>query len=132
MKLGLLITLAILSLIPVYYGPYNAIAGASRFMDPAAVTAGMDNQFRFESGYYISLALLAWWMIPRIAQEPTVFRILMFAIFCGGLGRVLSYLQYGSAGPIATGAMILELVLPLLILWQNAVIKRANPAQTAG
>ncbi len=132
MKLGLQITLAILSLIPAYYGPYNAIAGAARFMDPTAVTAGLDNQFRFESGYYISLALLAWWMIPRIEREPTVFRILMAAIFCGGLGRVYSYMQYGSAGPVATGAMVLELALPLLILWQNAVIKQSKRAHAPG
>ena len=115
MKRALQITLAILSLIPAYYGVRNTLTGAVQFMPAEQVTAAIDSQFRFQSGWYVGLALLLWWIIPQIERQTMAFRIMALAIFLGGLGRLLSYTTLGPAPGSAFPAMIFELSMPLFV-----------------
>ncbi|MEM8796144.1 MAG: DUF4345 domain-containing protein [Pseudomonadota bacterium] len=121
MKFGLKIVLACLSLVPGSYGLYNFWTGISRFSPVAVRHPTLNSQFRFQSGIYFGLAMHIWWLIPRIHQETGLFRITVFVVFLGGLGRLLSYISIGPPGPVAIGAMILELTIPVLIIWQNAI-----------
>ncbi|WP_299553289.1 DUF4345 domain-containing protein [uncultured Tateyamaria sp.] len=121
MKLGLQIVVGILSLIPGLYGLVNTWVGAARFLEPDVVNAAIDSQFRFQSGIYFGLAIMIWYAIPRIDRATTLFRMIALTIFVGGLGRLLSWLTVGQPDAIMTGAMFLELSVPVLILWQNAI-----------
>ena len=123
MKRGLQIVLGILSIIPAYYGLYNLWAGIARFGSDIPLNPMLDGQFRFQSGVYFGLAMIIWWLIPRIQYETAIFRLVILTVFIGGIGRLLSYMTLGPAGPVAMGAMILEFVLPILILWQNLISK---------
>lgn len=121
MKLGLQIVVFVLSLIPGFYGAVNMWAGTAQFLDPEAMNVALDSQFRFQSGIYFGLAIMIWYAIPRIDRATALFRMIALAIFVGGLGRLLSWITVGQPDAIMTGAMFLELSVPLLLLWQNAI-----------
>jgi len=127
MRRGLQIALALLSLVPLGYGLTNFAVGAARYMRAGDVTAPIDSQFRFESAVYVSVAVLIWWVIPQVERMTTPFRIVALGIFAGGIGRAISYSQYGAPLPPMIAGMWLELSMPLLIVWQWWVA-RAHPA----
>lgn len=128
MKHGLPIVVGILSLIPGFYGIVNTWVGAARFLEPEVVNAAIDSQFRYQSGLYFGLAVMIWYAIPRIDRATSLFRMIALAIFVGGLGRLLSWITVGQPDAIMTSAMFLELSVPLLILWQNAIRTDRIPA----
>ena len=113
--------MGILSLIPGFYGLKNALAGAAAFMPIEAVTPAIDSQFRFQSAVYFGLALMIWWILPNIEKHTTLFRIAIFALFLGGLSRLYSYFTIGEPPINMFAGMILELSLPLLIIWHNQI-----------
>jgi len=49
------LTLIILSLIPLFFAVTGLIGGAASNNGGVAVSAGLDNQYRYLSGYYLSL-----------------------------------------------------------------------------
>ncbi len=124
MKLGLQIVAAAMSLIPLYYGAMNLVYGAARFIAAEDVTPALDSQFRFQSAWYLGLAFIIWWMIPNIERHTILFRILIGALFLGGLARVYSYIMVGAPPESMLGAMALELLLPLLIFWQGRLAQK--------
>ena len=124
MKRGLQIVLAVLSLIPLYYGLLGIWGGAEFANQGGAVTNGLDNQYRYLSAYYLSLFFLVWWILQDLENRGAVFRLLILAIFIGGLARLYSYLTVGPASPQETAGMVLELGAPLLALWQAKVAKK--------
>lgn len=121
MKLGLQIVVGVLSLIPAGFGLLNMVLGASRFLPPEAVNAAIDSQFRFQSAVYFGLALVIWWMLPNIEKHATLFRIIVGTLFLGGLARAYTFWAIGAPPPVMIGAMVLELCLPLLVLWHNRI-----------
>jgi Domain of unknown function (DUF4345) len=123
MKLGLQIILVVLSLIPAYFGITGMMDGAAMFIAPEQVTPALDSEFRFLSAYYLGLAVLIWWILPNIERHTTLFRIVIGALFLGGLTRVYSIVMVGAPPTPMLGGMALELALPLLILWQAKLSK---------
>ena len=122
---ALQIVLLVLSLIPLAFGILGLAFGAGRISGGAAVTAELDSQFRYLSGWYFSLAMLCWWIAPRIERETTVFRIVCAAVFLGGIGRLVSLSAVGQPPAMMLGALALELGVPLLVVWQAQVAKSA-------
>ena len=124
MKLGLQIILGILSLIPAIVSILGITQGVVRFI-PDSVTANFDSHYRYLTGYYLSLSLLVWWIIPQIEKHKTVLRIVCGGIFFGGIGRIISMTQIGIPGFGGIAFTGLELMLPLLCIWQ-AKLPRAK------
>ena len=118
MRLGLQIVLGILSIIPMVVSLLGITKGSGRLLPEDLITADFDSHYRYITGYYISLSLIAWWIIPRIEKHTTILRIICGGIFMGGIGRLLSIFQVGMPQPSAVGFTLLELMLPLLCLWQ--------------
>ncbi len=126
MKRGLQVTLFVLSLIPLSFGIMNTLFGAARFLPEASITAAMDSQFRFQSAYYLGLAVLIWVLIPQIEKHTTIFRVVVISLFVGGAARLYSYLTVGAPPPLMVFGMVLELCLPLLIIWQTKVASKTS------
>lgn len=124
MKLGLQIVLGLLSLIPLVSGMQN-IGGGAAVLAGEPVSAALDSQFRYFYTFYLSLTGLIWWMIPNIEKHGTPVRILIGAIFLGGLARAYSLVQLGHPGPQLYAGMIIEFALIIIIPWQAIVAKRA-------
>lgn len=126
MKRGLQIVLGVLSLIPLFFGLTGLIKGAAAHLNPEHVTATIDSFTRYQSGFYLSLFIFLWWVIPNIEKHTTVFRILTLAIFIGGVGRLISWMTIGAPPTQMIAGTILELGAPLLMVWQAAVAKKAT------
>ncbi len=124
MKRGLQIILAILSLIPLAFGFMGITGGAEMANGGQAVTAGLDNQFRYLSAYYLSLFFLIWWILQDLESRGTVLRLIVLAIFLGGLARLYCYIVVGPPPRQAIIGMILELASPVLALWHAMVVKK--------
>ena len=121
MKKTLQIILAVLSLIPLFFGLTGIVLGAGRWLPAEAVTPAIDNQYRYLSAFYLSLAFLIWWMIPNIEKHATPLRILVGAIFIGGAARVLSMVTIGPPPTINILGMFLELGAPLILVLQARI-----------
>jgi hypothetical protein len=126
MRKSLQITLLILSLIPLFFGLTGVIFGTGRFLDPDAIVPQLDNQFRYLSGIYLMVSFLIWWMVPTIERHGTLLRIMALALFLGGLARAISWMTIGQPPVFQIGAMVLELSVPLLAIWQAKVARGAT------
>lgn len=126
MKRALQIVLAILSLIPLNFGLRGLIIGPADIMPAEHVNAAIDNAMRYQSGYYLSLFMILWWMIPNIEKHTALIRILTVAIFIGGLGRLASYLIMGEPPAQMMAGMFLELGAPVLAVWQYLVSSKVK------
>lgn len=101
MRLGLQVILGVLSLIPLMVSLLGVTQGLGLWLPEDAIAPRFDSQYRYITGYYLSLTLLAWWMIPNVEQHKTLFRIIGGSIFFGGVGRALSWIQVGSPPPLS-------------------------------
>jgi len=125
MKRGLQIVLGVLSLIPLMVAARTLTGGAAG-LEGSVVSATLDNQLRYLSTFYLSLTFLIWWMIPNIERHTVPLRILIGAVFLGGLARAYSLMTVGHPGEQFYTGMIIELVLIVIIPWQALVAKRTQ------
>lgn len=125
MKRSLQVVVALLSLLPLTFGLLGLIGGAARFLPAGVMLPDLDSQYRFMSAWYLALAVLAWWLIPNIERQTTLFRIICIAVFAGGLGRLAAWQDSGQPSLRFIIVLAAELLFPLLILWQNKVAKSA-------
>jgi len=119
--------LIVLSLIPLYFAVTGMFGGAAASNSGVAVSAELDNQFRYLSAYYLSLFFLIWWVLGDIDRRGAVLAWLILAIFIGGLARLFSHLHVGPSQPMQIIGMILELGSPILILWQRKIAHSVGP-----
>ncbi len=126
-KLGLQIALGLMSLIALYFGALGLVVGvAPNFEgDPPPI---LDNQARYSSGVYLVFAFLLWWIIPNVERHKMPIRIISAAMMCGGLGRLVSLMRYGSGHDVQLILMVMEIGAPLLILWQKLATDEASRA----
>jgi len=128
MRITFKIILIILSLIPLYFAVTGMIGGPVPANGGEAVLPALDNQFRYLSGFYLSLFFLIWWVLGDIERRGTVLALLVIAIFIGGLARLYSYLHVGPPEQMQVIGMVLELGSPILIIWQRYLAKSRGPA----
>jgi hypothetical protein len=121
------IILMILSLIPLFFAVTGLVSGAVGNNGGVSVSAGLDNQYRYLSGYYLSLFFGIWYVLGDIDRRGTVLRILVLAIFIGGLARLLSYVQVGEPPLRAMAGMALELGAPILAIWHHIIERSTGP-----
>ena len=121
MKKTLQILLIILSFIPLFFGIMGIVLGAGRWLPAEVVTPAIDNQYRYLSGFYLSLAFLIWWMVPNIEKHTAPLRILVAAIFIGGLARAYSMMTIGFPPMANVYGMVLELGAPIILLLQSRI-----------
>lgn len=123
---GLQGIMGILTIIPLVFGVLNFWIGAEMHLPAEHVNPNVDSHVRFQFTWFFGLAALFWYMIPRIEDHTTLFRIIVAVMFLGGLGRLLSMVQVGVPDAPIVAAMVLELLMPVLIPWQSAVARRAG------
>lgn len=119
--------LIVLSFIPLYFAMTGLMGGAAANNDGMSVSAGLDNQFRYLSAYYLSLFFCIWYVLGDIDNRGTVLRLLVLAIFIGGLARLYSYLQVGPPPTLQMIGMALELGAPVLAIWHRIIEKSPGP-----
>lgn len=127
-KRNLQIATGILAAVPVITG----MLGFMGLSDPlySALNlphdATLDSNLRFYAGVWIGVGLAAFWLLPRIESETTLFRALWLMIFIGGLGRLLSLILSGVPFLPFVGFTVLEIVgAPFFVWWQSKIARDA-------
>jgi hypothetical protein len=126
MKLGLQIVLGLLSLIPLAFAVMGVMSGAVGLDPEGSPAAALDNQFRYLSGMYVIVTLLLWSIIPEIEKHFRIAAIICTALFVGGVARFISQSSAGPGLPAQVIGMYIELGAPLLLVWQQAVARKAR------
>jgi hypothetical protein len=127
---ALQVSSGLLGMIPVATGVLTMLGLA----DPIYADAGLppsallDSNLRFLGGLWLVVGLALFWLIPRMAQQTALFRVLWLMIFTGGVGRLLSMAVVGPPPWPFIAFTLLEIVgAPLFIAWQARLAKA--PAQ---
>ena len=126
MRRGLQLILGVLSLLPLVVGTLGLVYGSSLLGSPDSVTPKLDSQYRFMSAWDIGLAVIVWWIIPRVERATHLFRIVSGAVCLGGVGRLVAWRVTGSPGWAFLAVMAIELLVPLLIPWQAYLAREAS------
>ncbi|GGX71274.1 hypothetical protein GCM10007385_45350 [Tateyamaria omphalii] len=129
MRQALQTILIFLAIIPLGFGALNLFVGAERFLPVENITAAIDSQLRFQSAWYLALAAIILWMVPRIERKTTLFRIIILSLFVGGIARAWSWFMLGSPPVGMQFGMYLELALPLLLPLQARVARETKAAR---
>lgn len=96
------------------------LGGAEAGADPM-----MDNTFRFLAAIWVGVGVGFFVCAWRYRTETTLFRVLMVALFLGGIGRSIGLLYY----PVTTELIVLialELVPPLFLVPMQAALARES------
>jgi hypothetical protein len=121
-KRPLQIAMGVLGVVPVAPGVLTMLG----LGDPIYASAGLpantmlDNNLRFFGGLWLVLGLAVFWLVPRIEQEVSLFRVLWLMIFVGGIGRLLSMFLMGPPPVPFIGFTALEVIGAPLFLWWHA------------
>jgi len=123
-KSGLQIAPAVVSAIAILTGALNLIGGSDslRILDESlpAPFAAVDSQIRFFGAIWLGFGVTLFWIISTIEKHTTLFRLLMAAIFLGGVGRLLSAITIETPPLLFVVLMVFELLgTPALIFWQS-------------
>lgn len=123
---ALQVVVAIACLIPILAGLDGVLRGAAMFK-LATIPPDLDSHYRYLSGIFLILGLAFASTIPRIATKGARFRLLGTMVVTGGLARGLSWAAEGAPSVGHQLGLGMELVIvPLLILWQARVARRAG------
>ena len=123
MRRALQLVVLVLSLLPLAVGSLGLLLGVEFYIPVEAANPNLDSQFRFMSGWDVGLAIIVWWIVPRIESQTTLFRIVCFAVFLGGLGRVAAWYFTGAPALAVMAVTAIELLVPALIPWQAYVAR---------
>ncbi len=117
---------ALLGVIPVVTGVLTMMG----LDDPIYREAGLpahallDSNLRFFGGLWLAAGLAMLWLVPRIDEQATLFRVLWGMVFVGGIGRLLSMMLVGAPPWPFIGFTALEIVgAPLIVAWQARVAR---------
>jgi hypothetical protein len=124
---ALQIAVAIACLVPLTAGGLSVLRGPGWIGHPPVVPVDLDSHFRYISGIFLGVGLAFVTCIPDIARKGPRFRLLGALVVAGGLGRLISLVSVGVPGDGHLFGLAMELgVVPLLMLWQRRVERRAG------
>jgi len=121
---------AIQALVGGGYYLWSGVAGLEAFSDLPLEVSGItlsriDYMFRAIAGIWFALGVLLAYLVVFCERHLFVFAIAYFAIFMMGVGRYLSYMSFGETEGNSHGAMIAELILPVvMIVWQQLTVRK--------
>ncbi|MEP0545774.1 MAG: DUF4345 family protein [Rhodothermales bacterium] len=107
-----------------------ATGGLVMFGDAEAWADPMtDNTFRFLAAIWVGVGVGFFTCAWRYRTETTLFRVLMVALFIGGIGRSIGLLYY-PATPELIVLIALELIPPLFLVPMQTALARGAGARS--
>ena len=118
---------ALVVLVPLSVSSMSIVQGPGAFGGASNVPIDLDSHFRYLSGLFLMMGLWFAACIPGIERKGAQFRMLGAMVVAGGLARLLSLVLIGTPSRGHVVGLALELgVVPLLMLWQTRVARRAR------
>ncbi len=123
------IIICTLLIVPLGFGLIGIIFGIEGFnwlfqiASSAGVERNLDSDFRFLAGVFFGFGFLVLWILPRIEKETALFRFIALMIFLGGIGRLIGIFRYGLPNTLTVLLLLIELLFPLLAVWQAHIAK---------
>lgn len=99
------------------FGLPGALLGGEYIAGGTEVTAQLDSETRFLSTMMVGLSILAVWLVRNFEREPGLAALVAASAGFGGLTRIWSMYLFGLPGAPAIVATVIEVVLPLVILF---------------
>ena len=121
------IVVAIACLVPLLTGGESIVRGVVMLHGaPDPPPPDLDSHFRYVSGIFFALGIAFATTVPAIERMGPRFRLLGAMVVTGGLARALSWALIGAPSVGHRFGLVMELVVvPLLMLWQARVERRA-------
>ncbi len=125
---ALQLAVAIACLVPLSMGSRSVWQGVVVLRGaPRPPPADLDSHFRYLSGIFLAMGLAFVTCVPDIARKGPRFRLLGAMVVSGGLARLASWVVVGEPSAGQRFGLAMELgVVPLLLLWQWRVARRAG------
>jgi hypothetical protein len=86
----------------------------------------LDSQNRFFGTCFAGYGALLFLCASEVRKYAAVFKLLIVFLALGGVARLISIALHGLPTTQVIGLIVIELVAPLLLLWQRRVV--AEPA----
>lgn len=86
----------------------------------------LDSNLRFYYGLTAGLGLVILWIAPSFEKHSTILNIVSVMIFLGAIGRVVSLITIGNPSLFFIIFTLIELLFPLLIIWNKQMGKLQN------
>jgi uncharacterized BrkB/YihY/UPF0761 family membrane protein len=128
------LAIAVGSLVPLLAGGAGMLLGPGMLSGVAPpVPPDLDSHMRYLSGLLFAIGIGFVSCIPRIEDRGVRFQLLGALVLVGGVGRACSLIDIGLPGLGHRLALGMELgTVPILMLWQWRIARRAGPAAASG
>jgi len=114
-------------IVPLTAGALGVLRGAA-MVGIGDAPADLDSHFRYLSGIFLMLGIAFATTIPGIEGKGARFRLLGLMVIAGGLARALGWAVHGEPSMAHRLGLAMELVVvPLLMLWQARIARKAGP-----
>lgn len=131
MKTGLQVLLGFYSLIYLYTAARLFFLGGA-IGGEAPADPSTDAQIRALSGPFLFICLVLWWIIPQIEKHVGLLRLVCLALVVGSAARFVSYIVMGQSHDDSLAAMMSDFAFPLVLVWQQVVIRRLQRHDPSG
>ncbi|GEM_PF-2229792 len=118
----------VLVLIPIVTGPLTllGIYDPVYQIDADLKHAILDSNLRFFGGVWLVLGVALLVSLKELRQPNPLFQWILFACFCGGVGRLASMVFFTIPPlPFVAFTALEILVLPYLMVWQRNLARSA-------
>jgi hypothetical protein len=87
-------------------------------------TPNVDSELRFYAVFWVTYGVFVVRTAHNLSKHLQLVPLLAGLFFAGGIGRLLSLLLIGEPHPLFVRLMIVELILPLFLIWMWAGVNR--------
>jgi Domain of unknown function (DUF4345) len=127
------IVLRTLCVIPLATGVLDFFlgAGALAVVDTALPGEAMadpslNSQLRFFGAIWFGFGLLLWHVAGDLKTHATWFRLMCFVLILSGIGRLISWVEFGTpAIPFVVATVIEVIVIPFMLFWHFRLSNKA-------
>jgi hypothetical protein len=104
----------------------QVLTGGGAHLSPdVAADPVLNSQIKYLGAIWVGFGAALWWTTRDLRGRSVMLHILLGAVFLGGIGRLLSALQFGMGPPLLTAFIVIELVGPVLVLvWRHRLVNR--------
>jgi hypothetical protein len=120
---GVLVLLALVALVTGGRSLAYGLGDPGYGLAPGPVSLVLDNNLRFLSAIWLAMGVALLTLLPSLERQGPALAVLLGLMAAGGLGRLVSVAQHGLPAPNYVAIVLVELVAPLLLLWQRRLAR---------